>query len=153
MTQKHFLSKRELKVLVSSAAEIGIDLSGEEVEVSSSHKVSCYYIKGKPMAFQTDRLIPSVYLLNYKNPEKRAVVVDAGAEPHIINGSNVFAQGILSIDSSIKKGDIVFIKSEKGYFIGVGIAERNAEEIMNEKKGLAVRLIHHPDDDLMKAFS
>ncbi|WP_297215113.1 DUF1947 domain-containing protein [Thermoplasma sp.] len=153
MTSKHFISKKEAKRIWESMAAYGIDISGENLEVATLKSISAYYIGGKPMIFQNERIIPSVYLLNYRNPSKNIVTVDEGAEPHILNGSDVFAPGIVSMDSNIRKGDMVFIKSIKGYFIAVGLAEMDADEIMKTRKGRAVHIIHFPGDDMIRAFS
>ncbi|KAA8921910.1 DUF1947 domain-containing protein [Thermoplasma sp.] len=154
MTSKHFITKKEAKRIWEAMAQYGIEISGESLEVAVQKQASAYYIGGKPMVFDSGGiLIPSVYLLNYRNPTRNVVAIDEGAEPHILNGSDLFAPGIVSMDGGIKKGDMVFVKSSKGYFMAVGIAEMDAAEVMTTKKGKAARTIHFPNDELMSAFS
>ncbi len=152
MNSKHYVSKKELREVVNALAAIGIVIDAEAIEVSDNRKVRCYYIDGKPMVFMNAETIPSVYLLNAVKPARNVVRIDGGAEPHIINGSNLFAQGIREMDENIKENDMVFIQSEKGYFIAVGISVRSALDIMGDKKGLAVKTIHYPNDEFMKTF-
>uniref|UniRef100_UPI00006833A5 conserved hypothetical protein n=1 Tax=Thermoplasma acidophilum (strain ATCC 25905 / DSM 1728 / JCM 9062 / NBRC 15155 / AMRC-C165) TaxID=273075 RepID=UPI00006833A5 len=152
MTSKHFISKKEAKRIWEQMSRYGIDITGESLEVAAQKSASAYYIGGKPMVFQAGDLIPSVYLLNYRNPSRNIVTVDEGAEPHILNGSDLFAPGIVSMDDSIRKGDMIFVKSSKGYFIAVGMAEMDAGEVMATKRGKAARIIHFPGDELIRAF-
>ncbi len=152
MNSKHYVSKKELREVVKALAAIGIDIDADAMEVSENRKVRCYYVNGKPMVFMNADTIPSVYLLNAVKPTRNVVMVDGGAEPHIMNGSNLFAQGIREMDENIKENEMVFIQSEKGYFIAVGISVRSALDIMSNKKGLAVKTIHYPNDEFMKTF-
>ncbi|MGC8608745.1 MAG: DUF1947 domain-containing protein [Thermoplasmata archaeon] len=152
MNSKHYVSKKEMREVMNALSEIGLHINAEAIEISDNKKYKCYYLDGKPIIFMNGKIIPSIYLINAVRPDKNIVKIDAGAESHIINGSNLFAQGIMEMDQNIKENEMVFIQSEKGYFIAVGIAVRSAADIMADKKGLAIKTIHYPNDEFMKTF-
>lgn len=152
---KHFISKKELKSLKQKVESLGLD-SGilKDVQIEEIKEEKCYFIDKRPFVYERDgdEVIPTLFLLNELKPEKSCVSVDDGAVPHVMNGANVFAQGITFVDPEVAEGDLVFVKNKDDVFIAVGIAGRSASEIMNDKKGEAVRLIHFPNDKIFKTF-
>ena len=103
---------------------------------------------GLPVFFEKDGLFyPTVYLLLNAEVNSRYVTVDMGAVKHVLNGANVFAAGVVDADPEIHMGDCVFVRDEK-YLkpLAVGIAEMNGNEMISEKKGVAVRSLHHYGD-------
>ena len=149
---RHFISKKEVKTVHDSLIPMGIDLSGSDIEVEERKGEKCYFVSGKPYVYVSETTIPTLFLLNDTHPQKWNVTVDDGAVPHIINGANVFAQGILEMDPDTRKGDPVYIRNGKRQYIAVGIAEKDYAEIMANKKGEVIRLLHYPGDRIMKKF-
>ncbi|AKA48094.1 hypothetical protein IX51_02145 [uncultured archaeon] len=152
---KHFISKKELKSLKDRVDQLGLDpetLANVEVEEIKDEK--CYFVDKKPFIYEKGKeaFVPTLFLLNEARPSAAYVSVDDGAVPHVMNGANVFAQGITEIDMKVKTGDMVFVRNKDGIFLAVGIAERDAREIMENRKGEAVKLIHYPDDRIFKTF-
>ncbi|MEM2907009.1 MAG: phosphoadenosine phosphosulfate reductase family protein [Candidatus Odinarchaeota archaeon] len=70
---------------------------------------------------------------------KKYVVVDEGAEKHIIAGANVLAPGIIEYDPDIIKEDYVTILNRNMKVIGVGISKLNGREYNNLQKGMVVK--------------
>lgn len=150
---RHFISKKEMKDLNRKLASLGLEIStSSRVEVEEIKSEKCFYVDGKPYVYEKESIIPILFLLNDTKPSASYVTVDDGAVPHILNGANVFAQGIIDMDPAIKEGDMVYIRNKDNVFIAVGIAERDSEEVMRDKKGEAIRLIHYPNDRIFKAF-
>ncbi len=152
---KHFISKKELRSLREKVAALGFDPEAlKEVQVEETKEEKCFFMDRKPFVYEKgeDGVIPTLFMLNALKPKEKYVSVDDGAVPHVMNGANVFAQGITAIDSGIMPGDMVYVKNKDDVFIAVGIAQRSASEIMGDKKGEAVRLIHFPDDKILKTF-
>ncbi|MEM0158315.1 MAG: DUF1947 domain-containing protein [Thermoplasmataceae archaeon] len=147
------MSKKEAKKLILALEPMGLSIPEDGIEVDQRKGEECYYYKGKPYIYHGDRIIPTIYLLNDLKPERMVLKVDEGAVPHVINGANVFAQGIVYIDPGVKEGDIVFVANTSGSFIAVGVAVRSAEGIMRDRKGTAVKIIHHPGDRIMQTFT
>lgn len=152
---KHFISKKELKALKDRIGVLGMGTEIlKNVEVQEMKDERCYFVEKKPFIYEKgeELIIPMLFMLNEVKPESRCVDVDDGAVPHVMNGANVFAQGITGMDMEIKAEDMVFIRNKDGIFLAVGIASRDAPDVMENKKGEAVRLIHYPDDRIFKTF-
>lgn len=150
---RHFVSKKDVKALRESLSILGITLPDVPVEIDERKGEKCYFVNGKPYVYVSDRVIPTLFLLNEIQPEPMFVTVDDGAVPHIINGANVFAQGIIQMDPEIKESSMVFIRNSRKQYVGVGLSRKSASEIMENKKGEAIVLIHYPGDKIMKTFT
>ena len=150
---RHFVSKKDIKALRESLGELGISLPDVPVEVDERKGEKCFFVNGKPYVYVSDRMIPTLFMLNELQPDHKCVTVDDGAVPHIINGANVFAQGITEMDPDITENSMVFIRNSKKQYIGVGLSKKSTPEIMGDKKGEAIILIHYPGDKIMKVFA
>lgn len=149
---RHFVSKKDVKMLKESLNKLGLDFESNSVEVDERKGEKCYFVNGKPYAYVSGGIIPTLFLLNDIGTERKYVTVDDGAVPHVINGANVFAQGITDMDPDIQENQMVFIRNTKMQYIAVGIAKKSTSEIMANKKGEAITLVHFPGDKIMKTF-
>lgn len=149
---RHFVSKKDIKSLRETLRGIGIEFPDMAVEVDERKGEKCYFVGGKPYVYVGSSVIPTLFLLNDLKPESMFVTVDDGAVPHIINGANVFAQGITEMDPNIEEESVVYIRNTKRQYIGVGKSKKSGKEIMEEKKGEAIILLHYPGDRIMKTF-
>lgn len=105
--------------------------------------ILCLIYEGKP--FLTIK-----GLLAYK-PETKSVTVDMGAVPYVTNGADVMGPGIVDVDSSVKEGDLVWVKDVKnGVPLAVGVALYDAIRIKSKEKGRAIKVIHNVGDKLWK---
>ncbi len=97
--------------------------------------------------------IHDLYVTNQKNELKKFIkpaeycllhvkkifVKDSAIYP-ITQGSPLFVSGITRVQEDIKKNDVVAIFSLKNELIAFGYAKMDAEEMVKEKKGKAVRI-------------
>ncbi|MCL4420012.1 DUF1947 domain-containing protein [Patescibacteria group bacterium] len=148
---RHYISRKEYKNLVRLCERISIDASSwDRVEIDEHRDEKLYYVNSKPYLYtRGDTVIPTLFLLNDIKPENFSITVDDGAVPHVMNGASVFAQVRFRIDMKIHKDSIVFIRDLKNRYIAVGVAERSAQEVINDRKGSMARIIHHPGDKLL----
>lgn len=145
---RHILSKKDYKNFMQRLQQFNIDgTSMADIEIDSNKKNEIYYFSGKPIFYNG---IPTLYLINYLKVRTHTVTVDNGAVPHLMNGSNLFAPGIVEMDPEIKKNDMVFIKNREGLYIAIGEANDDAQNIMSTRKGEAVRILHYLNDKIMK---
>jgi PUA-domain protein len=145
---RHILSKKDYKNFMQRLQQLNIDgTSMVDIEIDSNKKNEIYYFSGKPIFYNG---IPTLYLINYLKIGTHTVTVDNGAVPHLMNGSNLFAPGILEMDPEIKKGDMVFIKNREGLYIAIGKSNDDASNIMLSRKGEAVKILHYLNDRIMK---
>jgi len=76
-----------------------------------------------------------------------AIVVDAGAIPHICKGADVMRPGVITAEGEFEAGDIVCVKEQRYQkFIAVGEALLAKEEAMAALKGPVVKNVHYVGD-------
>lgn len=84
------------------------------------------------------------------------VVVDMGAVPHICNGADVMAPGIVRIEGEFREGEPVIVLDEKhGKAIAVTRALIRSDIIGTLKHGRVLKNLHYVGDafwEAMKAF-
>ncbi len=83
-----------------------------------------------------------------KNPGiRRYVTVDMGAVPHVSNGADVMAPGIVDADPDIEEGHLVWVRDEKNMVpLAVGRALLSASEMVSADRGRAIHTLHHVGD-------
>ncbi|HIH72501.1 MAG TPA: DUF1947 domain-containing protein [Thermococcaceae archaeon] len=164
MKIKHPLSKKDVKKIIEEMTK----MFGEEVAtklISKNDQVlvgefdkttQILFVNGKPRFIRREKLIFPLVITLYELSDKedlrkwrRRVVVDQGAVPHILNGADVMAPGIVDADEEIKEGDFVFVVEEEyGRPLAIGIALMDGKTMKEKKKGKAVKVIHHAKDKI-----
>jgi PUA domain protein len=94
---------------------------------------------------------PGLPALIANNVQLPRVVVDMGAVPHIANGADVMAPGIISIDEELRVDDLAVIIDQKNQVpLAVGRMRLSREVIVETKKGRALETRHYVGDQLWK---
>ena len=104
---RHVLSKKDMKIFFEKLKENNLwadFFSNSNIEVEEHKGKKCYSIGGRFIAYEEDRFLPSIDLLNAIKPEISSVTVDNGAVPHILNGAKLFGKGITQIGEGIRTG-------------------------------------------------
>ena len=122
----------------------------ESVEVADVEDTKLVFIEDIPcFMYVGNKLMFTLTGLNKFKPSNRFVVVDMGAVRFVTNGADVMAPGIVDADENIAEGDEVWVCDEKHHKpLAVGIAIMSGQDMKNEKKGKAIRLVHHVGDKL-----
>lgn len=95
-------------------------------------------------------VVPIISLADQFNLKK--VVVDMGAVSHVVNGADIMAPGVVRVDESIKKDDIVAVADERyGKIIAIGLALVGGES-MKAPKGKVVKNLHYVGDDIWQKW-
>ncbi len=137
---KHYLSKKDIKHFQEKLSSMGLSLPDHgDIQVDETKGKSVYYLGRNEVAIEEGELLPTPAFLNIIRPSNRVIKVDKGAVPHILNGANVFARGILSMSEDIRKDDYVFIADQDGRFIATGKAMVDYDPQIRSKSGEAVR--------------
>ncbi len=159
MKSKKTLSNKEKRDLQTKL----IELYGEQVSSSFQKSLilqrikteeGVYIVKDKKIWWflYDGKYIPSIHFLRELSLGLHRIVVDVGAIRFITNGADVMAPGIVLFDDNITKDAYIVIHEEKANAIlGVGISLIDAEEFIKNKKGKAVKLIHHLKDKIWSA--
>ena len=101
-------------------------------------------------------VFPSIYaLLDGWGKSLPRVVVDMGAVPHVVNGADVMAPGVVRIEGEFMGGNLVVVVDENhGQPLAVGTSVFSVEIVekmaKNKDKGRVVISLHHAGDLFFK---
>lgn len=154
MVKKHrFLSKSEIKDLIKKLntrgvrIQIGSNDKIEELELENGDKI--FLVNSSPLFCMVNgSLIPTLF--NKSRFDLPSVVVDDGAVPHILNGADIMAPGIISFPSNLSEKNIVLVKSLKGESIAIGEILEEPYKKLTERKGKVIKNLHHKNDKIYK---
>jgi len=104
---------------------------------------------GEALLFRlSGKIFPMLKSLD-RIPLKR-VVVDMGAVPHVANGADVMAPGVVSADGEVTPGEGVAVVDERhGKPIAVGQALVPGVE-MQGPRGEVIKNLHHVGDEIWR---
>ena len=115
-------------------------------------KSELYFVAGELWLVRLEaEMYPGLQALITNNVQLPQVVVDMGAVPHIANGADVMAPGILNLDENLKVDDFAVIIDQKNQVpLAVGRMRLTREAILETKKGRALETLHYVGDHLWK---
>ena len=117
--------------------------------IKPSSGLTIYLLNSVPSYFKINNsLLP---LLNNEKIIKllNKITVDMGAIPHICNGADVMAPGVVNVSGEFEYGTIVAIVDEKhGKVIAVGKTVLSSKDIRNVEKGKVVNVLHYVGDKI-----
>nr|MDO8112764.1 RNA-binding protein [Candidatus Sigynarchaeota archaeon] len=139
--------KEELVGMYGERVNQYIDENVEEGKLDNGGLV--VLIKKEPRFFKEDEAdatwIPFVDVAREINMKR--IIVDQPAVPYISSGADVMRPGIVDIDGTIKKDDLVAIADQKNKVtIAIGKAMFDAGEMKAMDKGKVIKTIHHAGD-------
>lgn len=143
------LSKRRVRELTAEAAALGY--RGPQlryVEETELRRGLLYLADGKPLFIRRGgRLAPHLTAVDeyFTLP---SVIVDIGAVPHVVNGADIMAPGVMMVDGDFEEGDIVVIRDERhGKAIAVGTALVASPKLRELDRGKVVKNLHYVGDE------
>ncbi|MEM2994815.1 MAG: DUF1947 domain-containing protein [Candidatus Bathyarchaeia archaeon] len=153
--KRHFLKTREAKLLVNKASErikFGLEqilMVKAKVELVKTEIAEIYIFNNKPLFAKIgENVFPTLVFNEFLNLAPK-VVVDMGAVPHVCNGANVMAPGIVNIEGNFRKGELVVVVDEKHRKpLAIGETEYDMNEMKSVKHGVVVKNIHHVGDHI-----
>jgi len=159
LRHRHYLKEKEaqetLEELKTAIPSLEIDsLKERRVEVAIlDTDEELFLVEGRPAFLRTKKGV-SPALVNKEILEAvPAIVVDAGAVPHICNGSALMAPGIVRIEGEFPKDSVVAVKEATyGKAIALVRAILGSEEMRNTKRGRVAANIHYVGDRLWNAY-
>jgi PUA domain protein len=157
--KRHFLKDKEAKMLLEKASEklkmvLEKIFNGmPKVEVINADFGEVYLLNGEPALFKSGENIYPTLLFNGVHGLLPKVVVDMGAIPHVCNGADIMAPGIVRFEGKFVKGDVVLVADERyGKPIAVGEILYNSDEVIEVKHGVVVRNVHYVGDKIWKTL-
>ncbi len=152
------LRKKEAKKVIEKVKEYGVELEKGDIERVEIDGNFVLLYNGEPIFMEfEERVYFTLYGIMKLKPKKWKVVVDEGAMPYVLRGADIMKPGIVHADEGIKKGDFVYVLVEgKESPIAVGIALCDGLDMVkgekSERKGKAIKNIHHLKDKIWNAF-
>ena len=150
---RHRLKSKDIKNVFSELKNTFLSISIDEkssLEIGEFEGIKFVFVDGNPcFMYYEDKLVFTLIGIEKYKPKENFVVVDMGAVKFVTNGADVMAPGIIDADSSISKGDQVWINDEKNHkALAIGFTLMSGEEMVIQKSGKAVKLIHFVGDDI-----
>jgi len=153
--RRYFLKAKEAKDLLDKASKkMKIDFEqvfGDKINVELVQAESAQFIllNGRPVLTRVgDKTVPTLVFDEFVAAAPK-VVVDMGAVPHVCNGANIMAPGIVKYEGEFGRGDFVVIADVKyGKPLAVGEALYDVGEAKGVKQGVVVNNVHFVGDRL-----
>ncbi|MBS7641347.1 MAG: DUF1947 domain-containing protein [Candidatus Bathyarchaeia archaeon] len=158
---RHLLKSKEKRALIKRVSEaFNIDVKsvlGEEMEIEIAElrekKALIIVINGRPLLVETNGdLIPTLFFVELVEQLPK-VFVDMGAIPHICNGADIMAPGVVKVEGKFEEGDLVVVLDERhNKAIAVAKALISSEKLKGLKKGKVLKNIHYIGDSIWKTI-
>jgi PUA domain protein len=150
--RRHFLKTREAEALLNKASEKLVFLkqiikAKVDVELIQTEFAEIYLINGKPSLVKAEGNIFPTLVFNEFLASSPKVVVNMGAVPHVCNGANIMAPGIIRYEGKFREGDFVLVIDEKhSKPIAIGEIIYDIDMAKNVAHGVVVRNVHFVGD-------
>ncbi|MEM3943571.1 MAG: DUF1947 domain-containing protein [Thermofilaceae archaeon] len=159
-SSRYALSKSERRRLVErlratlpAAAELVEKAGRVELARLREPEKDLLIIDGVPALVMGEEVYPTVLAAHRLSLKLPLVVVDMGAVPHILNGADVMAPGIVEAEP-FSAGDLVYVADvEKRRVFAVGRALMSSDEIARVRRGRAVKNLHYAGDKVWRALT
>jgi PUA domain protein len=153
--RRHFLKTKEAEALLNKASEkLKVDLmqifkAKANVELIQTEFAEIYLINGKPSLVKAEDNIFPTLVFNEFLASSPKVVINMGAVPHVCNGANVMAPGIIRFEGEFREGDFVLVVDEKhGKPIAIGEIIYDMDVAKKATHGIVVRNVHFVGDKI-----
>jgi PUA-domain protein len=123
------------------------------IELAKINGEEIFFIDKKPiLAKSNGELFPTLMSDEFLQPFPKAIV-NMGAVPHVCNGADIMAPGIVSFEGDFTKESLVVVYDERHQKpIALALALYNLEETKKLKRGKVLKNIHYVGDRLWKTM-
>lgn len=154
--RRHFLKEREARrLLLDFSREFKVETerffgSNPRIELAEA-QAEVLLINKKPLlARLCGRLLPTLAFDELLSLFPK-VVVDMGAVPHVCNGADVMAPGVVRIHGDFSENDLILVVDERhGKPLAIGVSLFNSQTMGSLKQGKVVKNVHYVGDKLWK---
>jgi len=136
---------QKLKIDIESL----LDIKKPSIEMAETSTAKVYYANGKPViAEMKETLIPTL-LFEKALLRLPKITVNMGAVPHICNGADVLAPGIVKIDGIFAADDYVIVVDERHQKpLAVALALVDSHVASSLSRGKVAKNFHYVGDTL-----
>jgi PUA domain protein len=157
--RRHFLREKEaIQLLNDFSKKLNIDLKqlfGDKIQLeeADSQTAKIYFINNKLLlAVFNNTLVPTLFSNEILDTFPR-IVVNMGAVPHLCNGADLMAPGVVKIEKDYGKGNYVVVVDERhNKPLAIAIALEDSLNARNMTHGKIARNIHYVGDILWNQF-
>jgi PUA domain protein len=157
--RRHFLREKEAAQLLHDSSEkLNIDLrqlfnNKIQLEEAETQTAKIFFINNKPlMAIFNSALVPTLFSNEILDALPR-IVVNMGAVPHLCNGADLMAPGVVRIEKAYNKDNYVVVVDERhNKPLAIIIALEDSQTARNMTHGKIARNIHYVGDALWNQF-
>jgi len=150
---RYFLKTKKAEAILGKASEeLKVDLkkfsdAKSNVELIQTEFAEIYLINGKSsFARVQGSIFPTLTFGEYSALLPK-VVINMGAVPHVCNGANIMAPGIVRFEGEFKEDEFILVLDEKyGKPIAIGKVIYDSEAARKAVHGIVVKNIHHVGD-------
>lgn len=153
--RRYFLKAKDAKALSEKASEkLKVNLeqifkAKVNLELIQTEFAEIYLINGKPSLVRIGKNVFPTLVFNEFSASSPKVFIDMGAVPHVCNGANVMAPGIVRFEGEFREGDFVLVMDEKyGKPIAVGESIYDVDTAKKATHGTVVRNVHFVGDKI-----
>ncbi|MFX0051942.1 MAG: PUA domain-containing protein [Candidatus Hodarchaeota archaeon] len=155
MSSKREIGSKFLKrifplILAPSVSSKTIKDNIQFIKEDESRSSSLLYDKNHQIRFfkYENQYLPTIQFIR-ENPsiDLPLVKVDQGAVPHILNGANIYNQGITFVDRVFRANTIIMIANPQNAILALGKALITSSELI-DSKGKGIINIHYLGDKL-----
>jgi PUA domain protein len=157
--KRHFLKDKELKQLLSQMQQKTkmnvqeLFNANPQVEVAESKNATIFLINNRPLFAEKEHMIFPTLGPDDVTKFLPQVIVNMGAIPHVCNGADIMAPGVVNIKGDLKKDDFVVVVDELHQKpLAIGISLYDSEALRNLKHGKIVSNVHFVGDDLWRSL-
>ena len=154
MSKKEIGSKLRKKVssliIAPGVSESKIQDLLHFIHINDSDQKSYLLNRNKEVLFfqENKKYVPSIqFLRNTPEIDLPVVSVDQGAVKYVLNGADIFAQGITTVKKQFEKDAYILVKNPQNAIISVGKSLLNSKLIIGTK-GKAVINLHYLGDSI-----
>jgi len=153
--RRHFLRERETTQLLNGFSQkLHLDIkqllgSKTQIEVAEAQTTKIFFVNNKPfLALLNNNLLPTL-LFEEALRLLPKIVVNMGAVPHVCNGADVMAPGVVRIEGEYKTSDYVVVVDERhNKPLALAIALTDSQTALKMQRGKIAKNIHYIGDNL-----
>jgi PUA domain protein len=153
--RRYTLKSKQAKIILNAAQQEvkgnkdPVFSSGPKVEIVEADVGEIYLVNGKPLLFKSEsRIMPTLFYENFVAQAPK-IVVDMGAVPHVCNGADVMAPGIVKIIGEFNKSELVVVIDERHKKpLALGESLCNAEKMRESRQGAVIKNLHYVSDKI-----
>jgi len=153
--QRHFLREKEaIKLLGEFSEKLNLNIkqllgAKTQIEVVETQTAKIFFVSNKPiLAILNDTLLP-ILLFEEAFRLLPKIVVNMGAVPHICNGADLMAPGVVRIEKEYKTNDYVVVADERhNKPLAIAIALTDSQTALKMQHGKIAKNIHYVGDNL-----